>query len=120
MSSRIAASIRSRLQNRWKNNSDTQEFEFFLIRYACERFLFRLGVSQLRDQFVLKGASLLMIWMNEPHRATRDIDLLALDEQNLGSVRQAIAVICDIPCPEDGIEFILASLRGCAKTKFVQ
>ena len=49
--------------------------------------------------------------MNEPHRATRDIDLLALDKQNLVSVRQAIAVICNIPCPEDGIDFNLESLR---------
>ena len=70
MSTGAAASIRARLLNRAK--SEGTEFQLYLVRYACERFLYRLGASAARDQCILKGASLLAIWMEEPYRATRD------------------------------------------------
>ena len=36
-----------------------------------------IGASPLRDRCVLKGAALLTLWMDDPYRASRDIDLLA-------------------------------------------
>ncbi len=33
------------------------QLEYVLLRYAFERFLWRLGKSAARDAFVLKGAS---------------------------------------------------------------
>ena len=71
-----SASIRDRLLTRAK--SQGVDFQLFLDRYACERFLYRLGQSDLRERLVLKGASLLSVWMDEPYRATRDLDLLAM------------------------------------------
>ena len=59
MSTNSTASIRARLLNRAK--SEGEEFQLYLVRYACERFLYRLGASRARDQCILKGASLLAV-----------------------------------------------------------
>ena len=109
MTATVAASIRARLLD--KARSVGAEFELFLVRYACERFLYRLGESVERERFILKGATLLGLWMEEPYRATRDIDLLALGESNEEAVREAVATICNVPCPEDGLVFELETLR---------
>ena len=87
------------------------EFELFLVRYACERFLYRLGESAVRDRCILKGATLLALWMKEPYRATRDIDLLAYGESDEETVRTIIRTVCSVPCEEDGIIFDPATLR---------
>ena len=52
-----------------------------LARYGAERLLYRLSRSQYADQFILKGALLLLVWLGEALRPTRDVDLL------LGSAR---------------------------------
>ena len=109
MSRNVAASIKARLLSQWKG-SGTQ-FQLFLDRYACERFLYRLGKSDVRDRCILKGATLLALWMNEPYRATRDVDLLALGEIDEETVRLMIETICNVPCQEDGILFDLETLR---------
>ena len=109
MTSNVSASIRARLLNRAK--TEGAEFQFFLGRYACERFLYRLGASGLRDRCILKGASLLALWMEEPYRATRDIDLLASGENDEEAVRNLIKAICKVSCPEDGLRFDLDTLR---------
>lgn len=109
MTANLAASIKARLLN--KARIVGSEFELFLVRYACERFLYRLGESVERDRCILKGATLLAIWMEEPYRATRDIDLLALGESDTETVRGLVASICSVPCPEDGLVFDLATLQ---------
>lgn len=101
MSRSIAASIRARLLNRAR--SEYANFQLFLDRYACERFLYRLGQSDARNRFILKGASLLAVWMDEPFRATRDIDLLAFGENDAEALRKAVETICSVPCSEDGL-----------------
>ena len=109
MTTNVAASVRARLRNVMHQTG--QEFQFILTRFACERFLYRLGTSPVRDRFILKGASLLAVWMEEPYRATRDIDLLALDGADETYVRQLVTTICSMPCPEDALVFDLSSLR---------
>ena len=111
MSPKITASIKARLLNKARSEETKLEFELILVRYACERFLYRVGASDVRNRCVLKGASLLVLWINEPYPSTRDIDLLALGESNEEAVRGMITTICDFPCPEDGIEFDLQTLR---------
>ena len=103
-----AASIRDRLLMRAK--SQRVDFQLFLDRYACERFLYRLGRSDLRERLILKGASLLAMWMDEPYRATRDIDLLAMGTNDEDAIRDAMETVCAVPCPADGLEFEVASL----------
>ena len=109
MTANVAASVRARLRN--KMHDTGLEFQFLLARYACERFLYRLGASPMRDRCILKGASLLAAWMDEPYRATRDVDVLALDGADEPYVRQVVATICRVPCPEDALTFDLSSVR---------
>ena len=109
MSSRSADSIKARLLNEARGGGT--EFELFLVRYACERFLYRLGKSSVRDRCILKGATLLALWMKEPYRATRDIDLLAFGDSDEKTVRTIFANVCSVPCEEDGITFDLETLR---------
>ncbi len=102
MSPDVPASIKARLLNRAKQRGE--ELELFLVRYACERFLYRLGASALRDQCILKGAGLLTLWMDDPYRSTRDVDLLAFGPSDEASIRVAMKTICAVPCPEDGLD----------------
>lgn len=108
MSPDVAASIKARLLAEAKRRDE--EFELVLVRYACERFLYRLGASELRGRFTLKGAGLLTLWMPDPYRATRDVDLLASGSPDETAVRRSMETICRVPCPEDGLVFDLDSL----------
>ncbi|MBI2920763.1 MAG: nucleotidyl transferase AbiEii/AbiGii toxin family protein [Planctomycetes bacterium] len=109
MSPNIPASIKGRLLNIAREKGE--EFEFFLVRFACERFLYRLGASQLRNRFILKGAALLALWMKDPYRATRDLDFLATGPSDEAAIRDVVRAICSVPCPEDGMTFDLENLE---------
>jgi hypothetical protein len=68
------ASVRARLLNYAK--ADRIDFNLILMRYSLDRLLYRLSISPWSDQFLLKGALLFDLWFDQPHRLTRDIDLL--------------------------------------------
>jgi len=108
MSPDVAASVRARLLNQAKQHGE--EFERTLARFAGERLLFRLGASAVRDRCILKGASLLAVWMPDPYRATRDVDVLASGPTDDDAIRSMIAEICAVDCPEDGLRFDLSEL----------
>src|SRR5690606_649966 len=74
----VAASVRARLLNLAKERRE--DFQFVLIRFGIERFLYRLSRSPHADVFVLKGAQLYTIWSASPHRATKDVDMLGSGE----------------------------------------
>lgn len=80
------------------------------MRFVCERFLHRLGASELRERCTLKGAGLLTLWMQDPYRSTRDVDLLAVGKSDAATVRANMETICRVPCPQDGLRFELESL----------
>ena len=108
MTRNIAASIKARLLTKAREREE--EFELFLVRYVCERFLYRLGASELRNRCILKGAGLLTLWMEDPYRATRDLDFLAFDVSDEPSTRAAMETICGVSCLEDGLTFDIGSL----------
>lgn len=108
MSSDIAASVRARLLNEARKSGE--EFELTLTRFAAERLLFRLGASPVRERCTLKGASLLTVWLPDPYRATRDIDVLASGPTDDAAIRTLIEEICAVACPEDGLRFDLSEL----------
>ncbi len=108
MSPDVAASVRARLLNRAKARGE--EFERTLYQFSAERFLYRLGQSEARDRCTLKGAGLLTVWLPDPYRATRDIDLLAFGPTDDAALRAIIETICAVPCPEDGLRFDLTKL----------
>jgi predicted nucleotidyltransferase component of viral defense system len=90
----IGASVRARLLNLSKERN--QPFDLLLTRYVLERFLYRLGSTNHRERFILKGALLLTTWFDDPLRATRDLDLLGMGDPDpvalLAIVRQIAAI----------------------------
>ena len=104
----LAASVRARLLNIAK--AEQTDFNSVLVRYALERFLYRLGQSAHADHFVLKGAMLFNLWYAMPHRPTRDVDLLGFGPSDLQSIAQAFREIVTVTA-EDGIVFDAASVR---------
>jgi predicted nucleotidyltransferase component of viral defense system len=104
----IGASVRARLLQFSKAKGQT--FELVLTRFAFERLLFRLSWSRYADRFVLKGAMLMMTWFDDPHRGTRDLDLLGFGdpdpEQMLAVFREILAAQGD-----DGVTFDPSTLR---------
>lgn len=103
MSLDVAASVRARLLNEARRRGE--EFERTLARFAAERLLFRLGASTARDRCFLTGASLLAVWLPDPYRATRDVDILATGATDEEAVRSLVVEICAVPCSEDGLRF---------------
>lgn len=55
-----------------------EDFNLVLTRYALERWLYRLSVSDSAGDFVLKGALLFSLWFDKTSRPTRDADFLGL------------------------------------------
>lgn len=82
-----------------------------LTRYAVERYLYRLSRSQHAQRFVLKGALLLMAWLGETLRPTRDADLLGFgdlsDDELVGILRDVCAVVVE----PDAMVFLPDSVR---------
>jgi predicted nucleotidyltransferase component of viral defense system len=70
----ITESIRGRLKNIARETK--RDFDAILLQFFQERFLYRLSVSEFRENFILKGALLLMIKSITPFRPTKDIDFL--------------------------------------------
>ncbi|MGH8745241.1 MAG: nucleotidyl transferase AbiEii/AbiGii toxin family protein [Burkholderiales bacterium] len=102
MSKDLAASVRARLLNIAK--AEGSNFNQVLVRYALERFLYRLSQSSHADRFLLKGALLFTLWYDMPHRPTRDADLLGFGPSDLESIDQTIRDIASITV-DDGITF---------------
>jgi len=71
-----------------------------------ERLLYRLSVSCHADRFVLKGASLFLVWKGHAYRVTRDADFLGTGEPSPVQMAQTFSEICVVPCePDDGMSF---------------
>jgi len=99
----LVASIRQRLINLSQERGEDPNLVF--IRYAMERFLYRLSRSKQSGKFILKGAMLWAIWTGRPHRPTKDLDLLGFGEAS-GDVLQAIfREICTVGVEPDGMIF---------------
>ncbi len=103
----IAASTRARLFNIAK--LENIDFDFLLLRYFQERFLYRLSISDYSQNFILKGG-LLLVYLDIPKsRPTIDIDLLARRiKSNSDNVKNVICKIAEISC-NDGVKFYPAS-----------
>lgn len=90
-------------------NEREVQLEYILLRYAFERFLYRLGKSVYANRFVLKGASIFAVWLGPFCRVTRDADLEAFGDLSVENLLMAFKDICAIECTEDGVEFDLSS-----------
>jgi hypothetical protein len=98
----LAASIRQRLLNRARQEQET--FDAVLNRFGRERLLYRIGISEYRDQFLRKGAMLFALWYDMPHRPTRDMDLLGFGAGELFVLERVFREITQ-QLVEDGLRF---------------
>jgi predicted nucleotidyltransferase component of viral defense system len=106
----LAASVRQRLLNISRTRGE--DFQFVLTRYALERFLYRLSQSEHRDVFVLKGAMLFQLWGDQPHRPTRDLDLLGRGEISVPRFERIVREVCGTAVEDDGLTFDAESVHG--------
>ena len=105
----VPASVLARLKNLPRQRN--LDFNTLLDRYAAERFLYRLSTSVEVDRFTLKGAALFRVWTEEELRPTRDVDFLAAGSADLSAIHDALATVCEMPCPEDGVVFDASTMR---------
>lgn len=101
--SNLPASIAARLLDRAKQAGD--DYQVLLASFCFERFLHRLGMSGVRDRFILKGAMLLRLWSDRPYRATRDLDLTRRGDGSHSAIREDVRRICTTPVGDDGVVF---------------
>jgi predicted nucleotidyltransferase component of viral defense system len=102
-----AASVRARLANLARERG--VNLEFYLVRYAHERLLYRIGQSQYRQRLILKGAMLQTVWLDNPFRPTRDLDLAGFGYDDPAGIRKMFQEILSIPA-DDGIIFDVAGV----------
>lgn len=108
MSNPRADSVRARLLNRAREQGE--DFNLLLTRYALERWLYRLSVSDEQARFVLKGALLFSLWFDVPHRPTRDADFLGYGEADMVVLRAKVQAVCGVQC-DDGMQFDAESVQ---------
>ncbi len=107
-----AASVHQRLLNRAKLNEEG--FNLLLARYVGLRFLHRIAVSNPTSDFLLKGATLFLVWGGSTHRPTRDIDLLGFAAPDLANLAGVIRDICSQSVDPDGLTFDAESVETVA------
>ncbi len=106
----VAASVRQRLLNLSKTSG--VDYNQLLIRYAIERLLYRLSRSRHRENFVLKGAMLFVIWEGSPHRPTQDVDLLGFGDHSPERIATVFSELCETSVEDDGITFAANTVQA--------
>lgn len=81
-----------------------------LTRYAVERFLYRLSRSPHAERFVLKGALLLLAWLGETLRPTRDADLLGFGDLPDEELLRIFREVCGVQVEPDAATFDAGSV----------
>jgi predicted nucleotidyltransferase component of viral defense system len=108
--SNMAASVRGRLLNIIRETGD--DVNSVWTRYATERLLYRLSISEYAEDFILKGAMLFMAWTGQSYRPTVDMDFLSHDVASDERLRGVFRHLCAIEVEPDGLEFDAKSVRN--------
>lgn len=109
--SNVAASVRQRLLNRAREEGE--DVQRLLVRYALERLLYRMSLSDWHDQFVLKGAFTFLLWQGTLHRPTRDLDLMGYGSPEPRAVEDVFRAITGMDEGlEDGLQFDPSSVTA--------
>ena len=109
-SSNLVASVRQRLMNVSRDRGE--DFQLVLTRFGLERLLYRLTQSSHAGQFVLKGAVLFQLWTGQPHRTTRDLELLGQGDPSINRLRQVFQDVCSLSVADDGLTFLTDAIRA--------
>jgi hypothetical protein len=107
----VASSIFQRLLNQARANKE--DFNHLLNRYGMERFLYRLSISPYHEEFILKGASLFLVWQSQNYRVTKDADFLGYGDPSPEQLANVFKEICGIECSiDDGISYVPESVKA--------
>lgn len=109
MTRNVAASVHGRLLHLARSRG--VDFNALLDRYALERLLYRMSVSEHAGAFVLKGAQLLLTYTDGAHRPTRDLDLLGLGREDAEALAEDFRDICGVGIDDDGVVFDPGSIE---------
>ena len=104
----IAASVKQRLLNLAR--AEGRAYDVVLVRYALERLLYRLSISEHRGSFILKGGMLVTLWIDSGSRETRDADFLGHGDADPDHLRDVFAGVLSIDAG-DGLVFDTGGLR---------
>lgn len=104
-----AASIKQRLLNLARKEG--RVYEVVLVRYALERLLYRLSISDHGDRFILKGGMLVTLWIEGGNRETRDADFLGSGDASVESLKATFAEIMAMNA-DDGLVFDIETLTA--------
>lgn len=101
----IVASIQDRLRNQAR--TEAIELNRMLEDYAIARLFARLSGSPHRDEFILKGAQLFVLWAGASHRSTRDADFLSFGSPEPAGLESIFNKVCARQTtPSDGLEWL--------------
>jgi len=107
----IGHSVYQRLLNYAKEHRE--DFTLLLSRYGVERLLYRLSISPHVDKFILKGASLFLVWTGQNYRVTKDADLLCSGRADGEHIRSVFRELCQVVTDDlDGIVFMSDTVRA--------
>lgn len=112
----VAASVRDRLSKVAEQSKIN--FQLLLIRYFQERLLYRLSISDIRNNFCLKGGALVYALKHDTSRPTLDLDFLGIQlaaEHEV--IRQKFELLCAIQYELDGVVLDATSIATSEITK---
>ena len=97
-------SIRNKLLNVSKKENIFHQT--ILTRFFQERLLYRMSQTKYRNNFYLKGGTLMYAYEKFAARPTLDIDFLGNNISNeRASIVKVFKEICSVTCDEDGVLF---------------
>lgn len=101
----IVASIQDRLKN--FSRIEGVHLSRVLEDFAIARLFARLSESPYRDQFILKGAQLFVLWAETLHRSTRDADFLSFGAPDPVGLEAIFNEVCERETtPPDGLDWL--------------
>ncbi|RCW82326.1 nucleotidyltransferase AbiEii toxin of type IV toxin-antitoxin system [Phyllobacterium bourgognense] len=103
----MAKSVKDRLLNIARKEG--RAFDVLLVRFALERLLYRLSISAHSDRFVLKGGMLVIVWVADDNRVTRDADFLGHGDDDPDRLIADFGKIMAIES-DDGLTFDIDAL----------
>lgn len=106
----VAASVRLRLLKIIRETGDDANLVW--TRYATERLLYRLSVSEYARDFILKGAMLFTAWTGQSYRPTVDMDFLGHGEDSTERLAGVFRNVCAVEVEPDGLEFDANSVKA--------
>lgn len=82
-----------------------------LTQYDLERLLYPSANQAIGTRFILKDAVLFVLWDDQPHRATRDVDFQAFGDNGEAGLWEIFRDLCGIPVEGDGLTLTADSVQ---------